>query len=131
MEENDMDNTAYELALILVQEIDRRLERGFYFTDCYGRPMFKFDQVLGAIDEGRWPVFYTSVPTGGKAMSEEKFTHTVHCFDDKTLRKHFAGIEAATEYANKLLEQGHKVRIYPYKPARRYVDILVERGPNG
>lgn len=64
-------------------------------------------------------------------MEEVKFTHTVHCFDDKSLRKHFEGIEAATEYANKLLREKHRVRIFPYTPPRRYVDIVAARGPNG
>lgn len=64
-------------------------------------------------------------------MEEQQYTHTVHVWTNKALRKHFAGIEAATAYANDLLKQGHKVKIYPYRPVRRYIDIVAERGPNG
>ncbi len=62
---------------------------------------------------------------------QPNYTHTVMCWTDKTLRKSFEGIEAATAYANELLRAGHKVKIYPYRPPRRYVDIVAERGPNG
>jgi hypothetical protein len=138
-----MDDSAYNLALVLVQEIDRQLELGLHFWDCAGKPLFKLDEVMRAVAEGRWPAVSpinlmdeilapsTEVKPGGMAMNEEKYTHTVHCFDDKLLRKHFAGIEAATEYANELLGQGYKVKIYPYRQPRKYIDILVERGPNG
>jgi hypothetical protein len=138
-----MDDSVYNLALVLVQEIGRRLERGLHILDCAGKPLFTLDEVMRAVEEWRWPVVSsinlekeilapsTEILPGGMAMNEEKYTHTVHCFDDKSLRKHFVGIEATTEYANKLLMQNHKVKIYLYRPQRRYVDILAERGPNG
>lgn len=28
---------------------------------------------------------------------EQQYTHTVHCFDDKSLRKHFVGEKAAVD----------------------------------
>lgn len=43
------------------------------------------------------------------------FTLTVHCFDDKTLRKNFRRKKDAINYANDLLAQGHKVKIFPYR----------------
>lgn len=64
-------------------------------------------------------------------MSEPNYTHTVHCFDDKAKRRHFKGIEAATRYANELLAEGHKVKIYPYGPPKKYIDYVAERGPDG
>lgn len=57
---------------------------------------------------------------------KDEFTHTVHCFDDRSLRKHFAGIEKATKYANKLLSQGHKVKLYPYKAVKKRIDYIAE-----
>jgi hypothetical protein len=63
-------------------------------------------------------------------MSTE-YKYTVHCFTDKTKRAHFLDVQDAIRYANKLLRAGEKAIIYPYRPPRRYVDILAERGPNG
>lgn len=63
------------------------------------------------------------------ADPEAQYTHTVHCYDDKSLRKHFEGVEAAATYANTLARQRHKVKIFPYTPPRKYIDYLVERGP--
>lgn len=62
-------------------------------------------------------------------MTEEKFTHTVHCFTNKKLRKHFESEAAAVKYANELLKKGEKAKIYPYRPVRRYIDLLAEEGP--
>ena len=59
-------------------------------------------------------------------MKQETYTHTVHCFDDKSLRRHFVGVEAATAYANDLLRGGHKVKIFPYKPFSR-VDFMAAK----
>jgi hypothetical protein len=61
----------------------------------------------------------------------EQLTHTVHCYSDKSKRKHFTSKQEAVTYANSLLSQGLKARIFPYSPPRRYIDILAERGPNG
>lgn len=64
-------------------------------------------------------------------MSDQPtYTHTVHDFTDKSRRKHCTSLAEATDYANDLLRQGHQVKIYDYKPARRYVDVLAERGPD-
>ena len=57
------------------------------------------------------------------------YTHTVHCFDDSSKRRHCATKKEAIAYANELLAAGHKVKIYPYRPQRGYVDILAEQGP--
>ena len=59
------------------------------------------------------------------------FTHTVYCFNNKKLTKNFTDGGPAYDYAIRLLRLGHKCKIYPYRPPRRYVDILAERGPNG
>jgi hypothetical protein len=64
-------------------------------------------------------------------MDNQNYNHTVLCFTDKTKTKYFVELTEATTYANKLLRAGHKCKIYPYRPPRRYVDILAERGPNG
>lgn len=66
-----------------------------------------------------------------ESNNQPNYTHTVHCYTDRTRRRHFEGIEAATAYANDLLRQGEKAKIFPYRPPRRYVDIVAERGPNG
>lgn len=64
-------------------------------------------------------------------MGEQKYTHTVHCFDDKTKRQHFTSHREAVAYANQLLRAGHKAQIYPYSLSKRYIDYLAERGPDG
>ncbi len=59
---------------------------------------------------------------------------TVHDFTDKSKRRHFVhktGPQGAVEYANALLAKGHRVKIFPYSPPRRYIDIVAERGPDG
>jgi hypothetical protein len=65
----------------------------------------------------------------------EQLTHTVHCYSDKSKRKHFTSkqeaVTYAVTYANSLLSQGLKARIFPYSPPKKYIDILAERGPNG
>lgn len=61
---------------------------------------------------------------------ESSYTHTVHCYDNKSLRQHFVSLGKATQYANSLLANGHKVKIFPYTPSRRYIDIVAERGPD-
>lgn len=66
----------------------------------------------------------------------EQLTHTVHCYSDKSKRKHFTSKhftskQEAVTYANSLLSQGLKARIFPYSPPKKYIDILAERGPNG
>lgn len=64
-------------------------------------------------------------------MNDQIYTHTVHCFDDKSKRQNFTNITEAAAYANKLLAGGHKVKIYPYSPPKQYIDFVAERGPNG
>lgn len=46
----------YRLALGLVRVIDRRLAAGQHFRDGAGRVLTRFDEVMLAIEEGRWPV---------------------------------------------------------------------------
>lgn len=61
---------------------------------------------------------------------QPKYTHTV--FDNTTnLREDFTDQKKAIAYANKLLAQGHKINLRPYKPKKRYIDIVAERGPDG
>jgi len=60
----------------------------------------------------------------------DKYNYTVRCFDDKSLTQHFVSITKATNYANQLLVDGHKCRIYPYRK-RTYLDVLEERYKNG
>ena len=62
---------------------------------------------------------------------KQDFKHTVRCFDDKSLTKHFTSVSEATAYANELLLDGHKCRVYPYRKPRTYLDILEERYKNG
>ncbi len=62
---------------------------------------------------------------------EDQPTHTVHCFSNKELTKHFPNIRDAAKYANNLLAKKHQIKIYPYRPPRNYIDIVAERGPDG
>lgn len=83
------------------------------------------------------PVIVTSEqafppPTGRRqsitvTLSVDVFTHTVHCFTDKTLRKNLPGLHLAIRYANKLLQSGHQVKIYQYRPPKKYIDYLIEQ----
>lgn len=60
-------------------------------------------------------------------MEPITYTHTVRCFDDKTLTKHFAFVNQAAAYANQLLRAGHKCKIYPYREPKKYIDYVAER----
>lgn len=62
---------------------------------------------------------------------KQQFTKTVLCTDNKSLTKHFATQAEAVDYANELLAAGHKVRIVDYRPPKKYVDYLAERGKDG
>ena len=53
------------------------------------------------------------------ATANPKYTHTVHCFTDKSKRRHFTSKEDAVDYANRLLADGEKCKIYPYKKTSR------------
>lgn len=57
----------------------------------------------------------------------ESFTHTVLCFTDKGKRKNFTNKQEAIDYANSLLREGHKCKVYPYRPPKKYIDIMLER----
>ena len=61
----------------------------------------------------------------------EKFKFTVVCFGDKMKRRHFTNQTEAVAYANDLLAQNYKVKIYPYSRGWSYIDIIARRGPNG
>ncbi len=60
-------------------------------------------------------------------MKQENFQFTVHCFNDKSKRRHFYSQAAAINYANDLSRKGYKVKIYPYTPPKRPVDYAAER----
>lgn len=64
-------------------------------------------------------------------MNSQKFAYTVHCFTDKRKTQHFRNIGEAVGYANRLLSYGFQCKIYDYRPPRKYIDIVAERGPNG
>lgn len=67
-------------------------------------------------DEFKWTVFYKDPLTG------------------KLTREHFAnktGKDGAVSRVNYLLRKGYKAWLRTYSPARRYIDIVAERGPNG
>lgn len=59
-------------------------------------------------------------------MSDKNFNWTVHCFDDKSLRKHFEQKGQAVTYANDLLSQGHKAKLFTYSQPKRYIDHIAE-----
>jgi hypothetical protein len=59
------------------------------------------------------------------------YTKTVFCQDDKSLTRHFVDLQEAINYANTLLAAGHQARLRDYRPPRKYVDILAERGRDG
>lgn len=55
-----------------------------------------------------------------------EYTKTVRDFTDRSKDKDFVDPQAAIGYANTLLRQGHKVKIYDYRPPRRYIDHVAE-----
>jgi hypothetical protein len=59
------------------------------------------------------------------------YTKSVICYDDKSLTRHFVDPQEAVTYANTLLAAGHRARLRDYRPPRKYVDILAERGRDG
>ena len=59
--------------------------------------------------------------------SSQDFTHTVVCFTDANRREHFYNIGDAAKYANNLLRQGHKCKIYAYRQPMRPVDYDAQR----
>ena len=61
----------------------------------------------------------------------DDFTLTVYCFTDKEKTAHFHALNAATSYANKLLKQKHKCKIYTYRESKSRIDYVAERGPDG
>jgi hypothetical protein len=60
-----------------------------------------------------------------------EYTHTVHCWNDKSKRKHFNCLDKAVEYANGLSQSGYKVKIFPYKKPRSYLDDMIDRYNKG
>lgn len=54
------------------------------------------------------------------------YTKTVRDFTDRANDKHFVDPAEAVAYANDLLRQGHKAKIYDYKPPRSYIDHVIE-----
>jgi hypothetical protein len=55
------------------------------------------------------------------------FTHTVVCFSDANARRHFTSISDAVDYANGLLRQQKKCKIYAYRQPMRPVDYAAAR----
>lgn len=55
------------------------------------------------------------------------FTHTVVCFSDANARQHFYNVSDAAAYANDLLRQGKKCKIYQYRVPMRPVDYAAAR----
>lgn len=55
------------------------------------------------------------------------FTHTVVCFSDGNARQNFYNVFDAAAYANELLRQGKKCKIYPYRQPMRPVDYDAAR----
>jgi hypothetical protein len=45
----------FELAYILLALIDAQLERGLHLRDTDGKLLTTLDQVVGAMEGGRWP----------------------------------------------------------------------------
>lgn len=62
-------------------------------------------------------------------MSQQSnYTHTVFFGVNKTNnRKDCTSHQQAVQFANEKLRAGQKAVIKPYKPAKRYVDHLVDR----
>lgn len=59
-------------------------------------------------------------------MESEQYTHTVVCFTEDNKRYDCASHQQAIDKANALLRLGHRCKIYPYRPPRRYVDFVAE-----
>ena len=59
----------------------------------------------------------------------QDFTHTVVCFSDANARKHFYNVFDAAAYANELLRQGKKCKIYAYRPPAHAPGRLRRRPP--
>ena len=57
----------------------------------------------------------------------QDFTHTVVCFSDANARQNFYNIKDAVTYANSLLRQGKKCKIYAYRQPMRPVDYAAAR----
>lgn len=72
-----------------------------------------------------------TVTTGQPETGPLAYTETVFCQDDKSLTCHFVDPQEAVTYVNALLRAGHQARLRDYKPPRKYVDILAERGRDG
>lgn len=71
---------------------------------------------MGNNPDYKWTVFYRD-PTSQKVSREN--------FVKKT------GRDGAVSRVNYLLRQGYRAWLREYRPVRRYVDIVAERGPNG
>lgn len=61
------------------------------------------------------------------AKPAQDFTHTVVCFSDANARQHFYNVIDAAAYANELLRQGKKCKIYAYRQPMRPVDYAAAR----
>lgn len=109
----------------------------FFFDPLITGPDFvllKFQYVVDCPNEVHHfvgPYLFTGSQV--QAGDGQEFTHTVHCYDDKSLRKHCTSLTEAVDYANGLLKQKHSTAIFPYnyQSGQRYVDIVAERGPDG
>lgn len=60
-------------------------------------------------------------------VTRADLSHTVHCYDDRSKRRHFSDVASASAYANALLAAGLRARIFPYRPPRGYTDFLISQ----
>lgn len=63
-------------------------------------------------------------------MDEKPYTHTVYIVTNKK-KFNFHSSEEAAAFANEQIKRGMKTRLYPYRPARSYVDEMIERYNKG
>lgn len=79
-----------------------------------------------------WTLFLQGLQSHlNEANQPGQYLYTVHCFTDKAKRRHFSYLDQATAYANQLLKEGEKCKLYPYREQRSYVDVVAERGYEG
>ena len=57
---------------------------------------------------------------------QKVYNHRVVCFTDKSLSVDFEHMKDAVEHVNELLAQGHKAKIYPWSPRKKYIDYIAE-----
>jgi hypothetical protein len=76
------------------------------------------------------PVGRTTQDVGGGLMTDQPYTHTVYVITTKK-KFNFYSSEEAAAFANEQVKLGMKTRLYPYRPARSYVDDMIDRYNKG